>query len=370
MNTERKRSTEQTHHLGDKISQLRDVIKRKYRNFKQGNLDTELLLEKSYKPLISELRRNVGKKETALRVKKEEPSEDGVEEELNSRKNTDDPSFFEPEIFSSPHPDILTQRGKSARLQHQRTPNEEIFETIANEDAEQHAMTSVLASEEGMESASQYIASNFINPITKRYMQKLMKDLGGKKQKIDHTFGPRYEGTTLMIGNKPLKFDDDGSIRVDDVIYNPTEGLYELVFKRIPDDEIFDDQDLAAYKDILQRTNAHKRGYKYRNNVNRGNSVKYRTVIAKLFPKTLYGGTGRTPSKGKDLVVMKSLKKNPDIVYWDNANELCDRLRLLVVSAETGNNSHTNEIINIIEELKEAKVISGKGNSKFLSLLQ
>ena len=46
-----------------------------------------------------------------------------------------------------------------------------------------------------------------------------------------------------------------------------------------------------------------------------------------------------------------------DYVYWDDPNELVDRLRLLLAPQAAGNPSHTNEIISIIEELREAEII-------------
>ena len=46
-----------------------------------------------------------------------------------------------------------------------------------------------------------------------------------------------------------------------------------------------------------------------------------------------------------------------DYVYWDDPNELVDRLRLPLPELEAGNQSHTNEIHSIIEELKEAGCI-------------
>ena len=44
-------------------------------------------------------------------------------------------------------------------------------------------------------------------------------------------------------------------------------------------------------------------------------------------------------------------------IYWDNPNELVNRLRLLMASKKAGHNNHDNEIISIIEELKEAEII-------------
>ena len=47
-----------------------------------------------------------------------------------------------------------------------------------------------------------------------------------------------------------------------------------------------------------------------------------------------------------------------DYVFWDDPNELINRLRLLLAELEAGNQSHTNEIHSVIEELKEAGYIN------------
>ena len=46
-----------------------------------------------------------------------------------------------------------------------------------------------------------------------------------------------------------------------------------------------------------------------------------------------------------------------DYVYWDDPNELVDRLRLLLAERSGGNQSHINEIVSIIEELREAGIV-------------
>lgn len=50
---------------------------------------------------------------------------------------------------------------------------------------------------------------------------------------------------------------------------------------------------------------------------------------------------------------------NSNIVYeyYDDPNELCDRLRLLVASKQAGNSNHDQEINSIIEELRESNFI-------------
>lgn len=318
-------------HTIDHISRLREIIKRKYRLLKQGNVDTLASLEKQYKPLLEELRK------TDIKV---EPKDEAIE--------SDDE--FKPYMFSSPNTTVHVKPMIPGNLRE---------ETIYG-DEEVSNVSSILNSSGGQETASRFIKDTFNHPLTIKYMTKMMKDLGGAKRTIDHTFGPRYENDTLMVGDKPLKFDDDGSIIVGDISYRPSEGLYEVLFKRIPDDEVYDEADLDAYKNILLKTSAHKKSYKFRGNINRDGSLKYKHIISKLFPKSLYGGKGL---KTKTLT-------NEVPVYWDDPNELCDRLRLLVASAEAGNTSHKNEMLSIVEELREAGYIKGKCNSRFKTLLQ
>lgn len=43
--------------------------------------------------------------------------------------------------------------------------------------------------------------------------------------------------------------------------------------------------------------------------------------------------------------------------YWDNPNELVERHRLLYASANAGHTGHENEMLSIIEELREAGII-------------
>ena len=44
-------------------------------------------------------------------------------------------------------------------------------------------------------------------------------------------------------------------------------------------------------------------------------------------------------------------------IFWNDPNELCERLELLLASTSAGNQAHKNEIISIIEELREANII-------------
>lgn len=57
---------------------------------------------------------------------------------------------------------------------------------------------------------------------------------------------------------------------------------------------------------------------------------------------------------------IKFIPFNPNVTYqyWDDPNEICARLKLLVSSQNAGNTNHTQEIDSILEELSERGLIS------------
>lgn len=344
MNSKRNKTTAEQ--LTNRIAKLRKAIRKKYKKFKTGETEAEIQLEKHYRPLVSELKKNV----TTKRVK-QEPFVKKEEEKEDEDDRGDD--AFEPAIFSSPANENTLQR-------------EEVFGDDLSDDED---VSSILQSSRGQETASQYIDKTFQHTLTKRYMSMMMSGASkGRYNPIDHTYGPRFDNASLKVGDSLLTFDADGGIRIRGVKYKGTEGLYELLFKRLPDDTLYDDNDLVAYKDILVKTNAHRRNYEPQEKVNRNNSLKYKGVISTLFPphqrnprEPLFSGTGLTLSKTLSA---------PDHVYWDDPNELVDRLRLLVASAQAGNTGVKNEILNILEELREAGLISGGGSRDFKVLLK
>jgi len=45
------------------------------------------------------------------------------------------------------------------------------------------------------------------------------------------------------------------------VKYIGTPGLYELIFKRLPDEAVFTEDDKPTYKSTVTTTNAHRRSH-------------------------------------------------------------------------------------------------------------
>ena len=125
-----------------------------------------------------------------------------------------------------------------------------------------------------------------------------------------------------------------------DKTYNGTEGLWELLTLKDPSN--YTETDLNNYKEILISTNAHKKNYNPDEGISGNRHSKYQKVISKLF-------------KGQGLREVTNNKI--DYIYWDDPNELIDRLRLLWLSKEAGNTGVDNEIQSIIEELTECGIL-------------
>lgn len=123
-----------------------------------------------------------------------------------------------------------------------------------------------------------------------------------------------------------------------------TEGLYNLIFYKNP--EPYTSNDLAAYKSILDISSAHRDTL---HRLKQSGMRKYLEIIRPLYKSLSTSGDG---------LKMTYNNKNTEYVYWDDINELVDRLKLLIASKEAGNTSHENEIVAIVNELKEAGVIN------------
>ena len=174
----------------------------------------------------------------------------------------------------------------------------------------------------------------------------------GDRNAIDNVYGVYFDNG-VKLGDKNFEIDKDDSIIIDNVRYAGTPGLYELIFKRLPDDDVFDENDKQKYKNILLATSAHRRGYSAANPVKGNRGYKYRYIISPLVStlKSGKGAAGVIPS------AMKLTDNEIDYVHWDDPNELVDRLRLLDASHRAGNNAHGNEMLSIVEELREAGFI-------------
>ena len=183
---------------------------------------------------------------------------------------------------------------------------------------------------------------------------------------LDLMTGVRKHNGKLMIGSSPISFKSD-FISVGQRTFPCSSGLIELLFKKHLSKEDFTNNDLEIYKNILELSNAHRKQYKSDGDIKGTRSKKNINIILPLFQVSQ--GKGFASLRKKNIMkkynftIQKKIflrykiadfNRFKDYVYWDNPNELVDRLRLLVAEQEAGNNFHANEINSIIEELREA----------------
>ncbi|XP_014237508.1 uncharacterized protein LOC106659449 [Trichogramma pretiosum] len=199
--------------------------------------------------------------------------------------------------------------------------------------------------------------TNGENEIIRDYLNLIEN----RSEDLDKLYGVRMKNNEYVLGKSPIEI-AGSKLNIENVKYDTSAGLLELLFKRSPNADLITSTDKSTYRKILEPTNAHRRGF-----VNTGEICKYRSnKFSEIIEPLFKSGSGLLPSykvakRGRGLLpshkVAKSHDSSKDFVYWNDPNELVDRLRLLVAERSAGNNAHDNEITSIIEELREAGYI-------------
>ncbi|XP_046742530.1 uncharacterized protein LOC124409158 [Diprion similis] len=181
-----------------------------------------------------------------------------------------------------------------------------------------------------------------------------------RQNELDTLYGVRNLSTAgLMVGDSPISFERN-SIRIGSTVYPKTQGLLELLFKKMPNSVHVTPNDKKNYKNILLATNAHRKYCSATEPIRNTPSAKFKHLIAELLNINISSpSSSKRTGKGVLLpqawVTRQGVKT--DYIFWDDANELVERLRLLTASQAAGNTSHNNEIMSILEELREAGII-------------
>lgn len=295
-----------------------DAIRRKYQTLKSDRYNVNTILKKNLKPITEPLKKLVNNQETLNTTIKSEFK--NVKEESNINENDvkfDDYADDESELFQS-------------------------FDE--SDDDGDHNIT--------IKGDDKMLLSSTSIPFTSSLYKTFLDKLTHSSREIDTVFGPRSENELILLGNYALHVNGDVII-IDNQQFKATPGLYELIFLKDPYG--FDKNDLIQYEKILKLTSAHRRKYNPTSQINGNKSNKYINIIGKMFNK-------KSKSTGMGMRIPKMMKldngvSNTNLVYWDNCNELVERLQLLMGSKMAGNSSHNNEIISIISELREANII-------------
>ena len=72
------------------------------------------------------------------------------------------------------------------------------------------------------------------------------------KSKLDQYFGIYEKDGVYIMGDKEVTVDEYNNIRVDNTVFKGSTGLWRLIMMKKP--EIFEQEDLENYKELLERT--------------------------------------------------------------------------------------------------------------------
>ena len=325
--------------LKNDIKKLRDSIRQKHRELSHDVIDEEEQFKKQFKPITESLKQL--KEQPFINIKQEKIIKNEEEEE----EEYDDDSY----LSSS---DLDT----SSNLHHGKDSSI-LDNTISSREASFREM---------IDNSFQKAANK---SIIDTYIDNFMRSTD-KPNSYGVHFNPVIN--KWQIGDKVVNFDNKHRVIIVDGKnkFTLTHGLLELIFKAVPDTTIYKSKDLKNYKNILELTGVHLDSW---GRVKRNTSFKYAQIIKKLFPPKIdLPLTPIPPSASisgmggvlEDMQIeMSPEKRRKDYVYWDNPNELCERLELLVNSKQAGHTGHDAEIMSIVEELREIGVIIG-GNLK------
>ncbi|KYM93995.1 hypothetical protein ALC62_15391 [Cyphomyrmex costatus] len=322
------------------IAKTSDSIRKKYRALKTGKMEEEIALERHFKPITEPLKQIV--ENTRNRNRSENDSYDSPIQASTPVKSALNTSKTVPSTLNE-----MSEITGSRELLYDHAPSvEEVFE-IANESL----VTSIrhlLQTSEGQEE----LHANY-GPLGQKYLKAVLS--GKKAVNIDIVYRVYFSDEGTMLGDKRITLNKNDDIIIGGQRYDGTPGLYELIFMKFPNESICTDDDVQTYKSILLTTNAYRRGHNAGNQVLGNKRHKYKNIIA---PLVLGKKLGTGIKKKLDLPYAMSLTDNRiDYVHWHDPNELVDRLRLLEASRQAGHNGHDNEILSIIEELRETGLI-------------
>lgn len=344
--------------LSEDIIKASKAIRRKQLTLKMGRSEEQSILERQFKPITEPLQKLLKKsdwnvKQEVQELKHELPSP--IEKNFQTVNIQETP----PRRIQPSAEEKTPSRSKDSRHRPRRLEESIDYTPFSVEEDEEinkeKSFQQYRDEYQSMVETQPNVVDDFLEQydiLPRVYIDGLLTDTTGD---YDITTGPHFDPTEnkLKLGKAILEIDGN-DIVINGTKYKGTAGLYELIFKAQPSG--FNKNDEMRYREILKSTHVHHRNYDPKQQVKGSKSHKHINIIKPLLfrqrTSTVSGKKGG--SIGNKMLVSKAPYQ---YVYWDDINELVDRLKLLIASEQAGHTSHTNEIASIVEELKEEGII-------------
>ena len=115
-----------------------------------------------------------------------------------------------------------------------------------------------------------------LGPLGQKYVEAVLRGTRDKqKSDVDYVYSVYLHKDELMFGNKRFDVNDANNIIIDGIRYVGIGDFYELIFKRIPDNLVYTENDMDKY-------NAHKHKHHSQGRVLSNRGYKYKHIITPL----------------------------------------------------------------------------------------
>ncbi|XP_071055111.1 uncharacterized protein [Onthophagus taurus] len=370
--------------LTRKLIKTRENVKKKLDKLKAMKHRSEHLLQEQYKVVTTPLQKIISSIKHPIKVKKEEEEDeelksDEVKEEEEFKTVT--PAKRRKRVSKAVQASRLSELNQQQQQQQQapQSPtisilsDDDVFATYPSPPQPQPSQPSQTAAAavdvSSLPETMNIPEESFVlyleqfAPLTRSYIEGYVRDDNNEFDSSNK--GVRVDILTdkYSIGDSEISFSSKtNDITIANKTYKGTKGLYELIFKREPENFTSDDQ--KNYVEILKTTAALNKNQDKSKQIIGDKSDKYRQIIAPVLNATesivRRSRVKSVPVRlrtGEGLMQQQYNNQRSNFIYWDDPNELVDRLKLLIASQLAGNTSHGNEINSIIEELREARII-------------
>lgn len=331
-----------------KIAESRDVIRQKSMQLKSGLEDMEDKVTKVFKPIIRPLNKIADSTSRVPSTQNAVNNNKVVFQHSTPQKKSIVSSLLDNMDYS----EVAEQSTKGADIQFSDHFASELGEDISSDRRKVEELPE-MEEEEAVEVEKEEAngAYNSLTQDTKKMrshvISDFLKQIKARDSKFDQVLGVRKLRNGYKIGDSDFSFSDK-EFRIGRNTYPMTSGLTELIFKNYPDRDQISLIDRQNYRKIIGDTHALHKNYNPHQSLRQDKSRKYFAFIDKGIAEGTGLPTNMIASKGKTLC---------DYIYWDDPNELVERLKLLIAERSAGNMNHDNEIQSIIEELREAQLI-------------
>ena len=192
------------------------------------------------------------------------------------------------------------------------------------------------------------------------------------KKNIDLSYGLYAKDGKFKIGSEFVTIEDN-NIKVNDTIFEGTQGFWELVTSKNPNSENYTEEDLDKYQRLVILTNTAFQGNNPNSNKPKSSKYpKWKNIIKPIWEKikkqkeeeykVFEEEDEDDPQPSTSGTGLKILPSDP--------NALIDRFDLLFSSKKAGHTGVRNEIVSILDELKRQGVLKTNEYKKLNSIIK